>query len=144
MAGVLLDTNAMIWFLNGSPMSPGAFVAIAQAQRTNELYVSPITGWEAALAIRKRNPVHRPNLLGRDAATWFRLGARDIGARIVPIGSRVAAEAARVPEIFGSGDPGDCFIIATARIKRASVMTRDGPMKALATRDPSYLHVIEC
>jgi hypothetical protein len=51
-----------------------ALLAIARAQAARVLYVSPITAWEAALAIRKRNPDTHPNLLGQDAATWFRDG----------------------------------------------------------------------
>jgi PIN domain nuclease of toxin-antitoxin system len=66
MPGVLLDTNAMVWYLNGAPIAPAAVFAIAQAQLARELYVSPMTGWEAALALRKRNPARRPDLLGQD------------------------------------------------------------------------------
>ena len=144
MAGVLLDTNAMIWFLNGSPLDPTALFAIAQAQLVNELYVSPITAWEAALAIQKRNPNARPDLLGQDAATWFRVGVREMGARLVPIRKRISLEAARVPAVYGQGDPGDCYIIATARMKRLPVVTRDTQMNAVAARDAAYLQVIRC
>lgn len=53
-------------------------------------------------------------------------------------------EAANVPGIYGSGDPGDCFLIATARIRRLSLVRRDSKMIALAKREPDYLDVTVC
>lgn len=78
-------------------MEAAALFAIAQAQAANALYVSPITAWEAALALKKRNPASRPNLKGQDAATWFQKGCRTTGAKVVRIGTRIAVEASRVP-----------------------------------------------
>lgn len=65
-AGVLLDTHAAIWLLSGEPMSADALEAIAQAQLEGKLFLSPITGWEAALALTKRDG--RPDLGNRDGA----------------------------------------------------------------------------
>ena len=141
---LLLDTNALIWFLAAEFMEPDALFAISQAQKAGSLYVSPITAWEAALALNKANPARRPNLNGQDAATWFRKGCAITGAKIVHIGSRIALEAARVPPISGNGDPGDCFIIATARVSKLAVVTRDGNMQRLSANDPNYLKTIAC
>jgi len=144
MPGLLLDTNAMVWFLAEAPLEDAALFAIARAQADRTLFVSPISAWEAALAIRKTNPDRRPNLNGQDAARWFVRGRRSIGARLVTIGHAIALEAARVPEIYGSGDPGDCFLIATTRVKTLTIVTRDGPMAALAAARPDYLDLIPC
>lgn len=141
---LLLDTNALVWFLAAEPIEPAALFAIAQAQAANSLYVSPITGWEAALALRKANPAKRPNLNGQDAATWFRKGCRTTGAKIVSIGSRIALEASKVPDVYNNGDPGDCYIIATARVGKLAVVTRDQKMQALSAADPNYLTTIRC
>jgi len=123
-------------------MSADALDAIARAQLDRKLFLSPITGWEAALALTKRGG--RPDLGNRDGATWFRAPRRLPGARLVPIGPAIALEAARVPVRFGRGDPADCFIIATARIKRVPIVTRDRAMIDLAERDPDYLAVVVC
>jgi PIN domain nuclease of toxin-antitoxin system len=139
-----LDTNALIWFLAGEPLEEGALIAIARAQAARALYVSPITAWEAALAIRKRDPDTRPNLRGQDAATWFRDGRKEIGARLALIGTRIALEASRVPAVFGYGDPGDCYIIATARVKSLTIVTRDRAIVDLGTARPTYVRVITC
>jgi PIN domain nuclease of toxin-antitoxin system len=144
MPGLLLDTNALIWFLSEAPMEGDALFAIAEAQAENTLFVSPITAWEAALAIRHHNPARRPDLQGQDAATWFREGRRKTGAKLVKIGVRIALEAARVPAIYGQGDPGDCYLIATARVQRLAIITRDGRMAALAAVQPAYLRVVPC
>lgn len=141
---LLLDTNALIWFSNGEPLEDEALFAIAAAQQDDVLFVSPISAWEAALALKKANPDRRPNLSGDDAATWFGRARKASGARLVSIGARIALEAARVPEIYGIGDPGDCYIIATARVGKLTVVTRDGPMTDLAHANPEYLRLIQC
>lgn len=140
--GLLLDTNAMIWFLAEERMEAAALFAIAEAQAAGQLYVSPISAWEAALALAKPN--RQPNLSGQDAATWFRRGRKQIGARLVAPGVAVGLEAARVPMIYGSGDPGDCYIIASARVGQHTVVTRDRRMRALHGRLPAYLTTIGC
>ncbi|RZF65781.1 PIN domain-containing protein [Sphingomonas populi] len=144
MARLLLDTNALIWFNAGAPLEGEAVFEIATAQRDGTLFVSPISAWEAALALRKANPARRPDLSGDDAATWFRRVRQTSGARLATIGARIALEAARVPDVYGIGDPGDCFIIATARVNDLIVVTRDGPMSDLARARPEYLRLIQC
>ena len=140
---LLLDTNAMIWFLNGSHLNPNAIVEIAQAQADSTLYVSPISAWEAALALRK--PEHRrPDLKGQDAATWFSSGYRAMGAKVIPIRARIAIEASRIPAVSNNGDPGDCYIIATARVRHLAIVTRDRVILSLATRQPNYVDALAC
>jgi PIN domain nuclease of toxin-antitoxin system len=144
MAGLLLDTNALVWFLAEEPLEASALFEIATAQQAGLLHVSPISAWEASLAIRKTNEANRPNLNGQDAATWFQRGRRSIGARLLSIGQDIALEAARVPDVYGIGDPGDCYLIATARIKGLSIVTRDRRMARLAAARPDYLQIVAC
>jgi PIN domain nuclease of toxin-antitoxin system len=142
MSAVLMDTNALIWFMNGDYLEAEALVAIAEAQNSRCIFVSPISAWEAALAFRKSRG--QPNLRGYDAAQWFREVLKIPGARLVPPSSRIAIEAAKVPSVYGRGDPGDCFIIATARVKKLPIVTRDQRMLSLADREPEYLRTIRC
>lgn len=137
-----MDTNALIWFLNGDQLDAGALVAIADAQNSHGIFVSPISAWEAALAVRKLRG--QPDLGGRDAAQWFGAVLKVPGTKLVRPSSKIAIEAANVPSIYGHGDPGDCFIIATARVKRLPVVTRDRRMHRLAARRPDYLQTIYC
>lgn len=75
---------------------------------------------------------------------WFPLALRRAGAKLATITPAIAAEAAFVPAIYGRGDPGDCFLIATARVRGLSLVTRDGPILQLALARPAYLQVLEC
>jgi PIN domain nuclease of toxin-antitoxin system len=142
MSSVLLDTNALIWFLNGDYLDPAALLAIAEAQTSHGIFLSPISAWEAALAVQKFR--RQPDLGGRDASQWFRAALKVPGTRLVRSSSKIAIEAAKVPSIYGHGDPGDCFIIATARVKKLRLVTRDARMHRLAARLPEYLQTIRC
>ena len=110
-------------------------------QDMNALYVSAITAWELGVADRKR--VNRPEL-GMAPNVWFREALRITGAKLATITLAVAAEAAVVPETYGRSDPGDCFLIATARLRHLILVTRDRPMLQLAATRPSYLRALEC
>lgn len=137
-----MDTNALIWFMNGDPLSQKSLEDIAQAQRARKVYVSPISGWEAALALRKRSG--QPNLGGMNAGDWFKAVLGVPGVRLITQNQGIALEAANVPGIYGRGDPGDCFLIAAAHVRKLSLVTRDRAILALAARRPDYLQAIEC
>lgn len=65
-----------------------------------------------------------------------------IGASIVAIDEKIACEAAAVAFDTGHRDPGDCYLIATARVLDVPIITRDSVMIGLAST--SYLEVINC
>jgi len=104
--------------------------------------VSPISAWETGVALKK--PRSPPDLQGQDVARWFRNALRIPGFKLAIPTQRVAIEAARVPGVFGRGDPGDCFLIATARVRKMPIVTRDSRMCDLANARPDYLQVIVC
>jgi PIN domain nuclease of toxin-antitoxin system len=143
--GVLLDTHALLWLVNGRVvMSAGAQFEMARQQRDGALVVSQITGWELAVAMLKAAGQSRPDLGGESAERWFRNALDLTGAKLARITNAVAFEAARVPQIYGRRDPGDCFLIATARVRKIPIITRDAAMIALAQERPDYLTVIAC
>lgn len=141
----LLDTHALYWLVNAvKPLANGALVAIAEAQAVDRLYVSPATAWELGVAAGKPPRADRPDLGDLPASRWFREAMIVTGARLVPIHQKIALEAAEVVARTGHKDPGDCFLIATARVRRLPIITRDRVMRDLAAADPTYLSVIEC
>jgi len=144
MPGLLLDTHALVWFQSAQPMEEEALNAIVEAQNSHSLFVSPITAWEVAVLQQHPNPARRPNLLGHAAAIWFRNARRETGAQLVRIGVRIALEAARVPADCDHKDPGDCYLIATARVRELALVTRDVRIRDLTARDPAYLTTILC
>jgi PIN domain nuclease of toxin-antitoxin system len=142
MPGLLFDTHALVWFQSAQPMEEEALGAIAEAQNTHSLFVSPITAWEVAVLQQHPNPTKRPNLPGHAAGFWFRNARRETGAQLVKIGVRISLEAARVPADCDHYDPGDCYLIATARIRGLALVTRDARIQELAA--DGYRTTIPC
>ena len=142
MSAVLLDTHTLVWLMSNAPLSAEAFLAIAEAQEAGQLLVSPISAWEVGVAIRK--PSKRPDIGGGDAAAWFEAALKIPGARLVNLTRRIAVEAALIPAVFNHADPGDCFLIATARVRKVAIVTRDRKIIELARQRPAYLKAIAC
>ncbi|WP_165214324.1 type II toxin-antitoxin system VapC family toxin [Affinirhizobium pseudoryzae] len=141
MAGVVLDTHALLWLVTQpETLTEDALIAIATAQENNKLYLSLITAWELAIAVNKKaNAPDIGNLAVRD---WLRAAVAVTSSKIVPIGPSIALEAANVIAVTGHKDPGDCYIMATARHKKVPIVTRDGIMRRIAAT--GYIDVIGC
>jgi PIN domain nuclease of toxin-antitoxin system len=139
---VLLDTHALYWLVSGAnTLTEEALVAIGESQATGTLFISPITAWELSIAAQK--PRHKdPPQLNSTIAKWFRAAIRAASAKVIPIQQRIAIEAAEVPVVTGHKDPGDCFLIATSRVRKIAIITRDPVMRRLAA--DGYLEVIVC
>lgn len=139
MAALLLDTHILLWYFTQQPLPTETLRLIAKAQTNKELYVSAISAWEIGVAQSKTNASRRPNLRGLPVSLWFRRAVRNLGAKAIQLGWDIALEASSVPAIYGSGDPGDCFLIATARRRNLILVTRDRSMLQLSARSPDYL-----
>lgn len=144
MAGVLLDTHTLCWLVAGREDIPDeALTAITEGQIAWGLYVSPISAWELGTAALK--PAHRrPDFGDLRPGRWFREASVALDAKLVPIRQRIAEEAALVAGETGHRDPGDCFLIATARVKSLTLATRDRVIRNIARAKPGYLSVIDC
>lgn len=145
MSGVLLDTHALYWLVSGeAELLDEALVAIHDNQKSGTLFVSPITAWELSVATKKRRAAGRPHLGDDPPDRWFRETVRATSARIIPIRQRVSCEAAKVVSDTGLKDPGDCFLIATARVRGIPIVTRDGAIQTIAAEKAGYLEAIAC
>ena len=145
MPGILLDTHALYWLVSGeAELRDEARFAIGENQKAGTLFVSPVTAWELSVATRKARVAGRPNLGQGPPDRWFRRAVRATSARIAPIRQRIAWEAAKVVSDTGLKDPGDCFLIATARVRRIPIVTRDRVMQSIAAEKAGYLEVIAC
>lgn len=139
----MLDTHALYWLVTAADtLAEEALIAIAENQAAGTLYVSPITAWELTIASRK--PAHRdpPTLGAKSPSKWFAEAVAATGTKIIPIKQRIACEAAAVVVDTGHKDPGDCYLIATARVKKVPIITRDAIMLSLASSE--YLEIISC
>jgi PIN domain nuclease of toxin-antitoxin system len=92
---------------------------INRAAASGQLRIAAISVWEAALlASRGRVALSRP------LAQWMTEAVSAPGLSIEPLLPQVAVEASLLPETFHR-DPGDRLIVATARVTKATLMTRD-------------------
>jgi PIN domain nuclease of toxin-antitoxin system len=117
---LLLDTHAFVWLVTNS----AKLGKQARRHASRGAHVSAITFWEMEMLAE---------------AGRIRLGmtvseARDVVLRAniteVPIDGTIAMTAARLGM---HGDPGDRFIVATAQILGATLMTSDAKIGALGS-----------
>ena len=80
--------------------------------------------------------------LNQAASAWFADAVKAAAAKVVVINARIAVEAAEVPIATGHKDPGDCYLIATARVRGFQLLTRDNTIRGLAAS--GYLDVVVC
>ena len=140
MPGVLLDSHAFYWLATDPDrIARDALLEIAQHSEQRQVYVSPITAWELMIASRK---VTEPPNLGTSPQRWFGQAVKNLRIKVPPIGHRIACEAAAVADITGHKDPGDCYIVATSRVLKIAVITRDAVMRRLARN--GHIQVIVC
>lgn len=124
---VVLDTHAWLWWLAApEKLSPAAREAIDAA---DEIGIAAISAWEVTM-LEERGRI----ALDRPAARWVR-DALAADPRIValPLTVPLAAEAAQLGSARMHGDPADRFIYATARDRRASLITRDEALRRFDT-----------
>lgn len=115
MSDLLLDTCAVLWIAQGAEMTAASRAALTE----RILNVSPISAWEIANLVRK----------GRLAASlpianWFHQATSKMAARLPPLSIEILTASCSLP---GSppDDPADRIIIATARDRDLTVVTRD-------------------
>ena len=114
---LLLDTHIWLW----SALDPARLskrVAGALEDPANELWLSPISVWEA-LVLAERKRVH----LRPDPSTWVRDTLYDIPLREAPLNHEVALESRNVE--VGHQDPADRFLVATARVYGLTLVSAD-------------------
>jgi PIN domain nuclease of toxin-antitoxin system len=145
LSGVLLDSHTLYWFVSATKqLAEKALLAIGESQEAGALFVSPISAWELSIAAGKPAHQDRPDLGDGSPAHWFREALKATEAKIIPIKQRISLEAAEVVTTTGHKDPGDIFLIATARVRKIPLITRDVTLRGIAEATPDYLSIIVC
>ena len=118
---IVLDTHALIWWVNGDARLSATAAAAIKDARGNEgqILVSAITAWEVAMLVERGRIA-----LAMDLDQWLRTVESMEGVFMVPITSQVAAQSATLPGVFHK-DPADRMIVALARELNAPVVTAD-------------------
>jgi PIN domain nuclease of toxin-antitoxin system len=118
---VVLDTCALVTFMNGEPMRRAAIGAIDRAQWGATVWVPSV----AAMEIARKAALGKLRLSGGvSPRAWFTRALQEPGVREWPITVEVALAAYELPEPFHK-DPADRLIVALARLLDAPVVTVD-------------------
>jgi PIN domain nuclease of toxin-antitoxin system len=124
---IVLDTHALIWWVNGDvQLSAKARKAIQReiSSEEGQVFISAITTWEIALLIHKGRLT-----LTMDVNDWIDTVAAIEGVRFVPIDNEIAIQSVRLPGDFHA-DPADRMIVALARHLSVSLVTSDAMIRA--------------
>ncbi|MEP6780005.1 MAG: type II toxin-antitoxin system VapC family toxin [Gemmatimonadaceae bacterium] len=114
---LLLDTHIWLWALL-DPERLSRNVRAALESPNNELWLSPISIWEA-LVLAERG---RIKVTG-DTRAWIDGMVRAMPRREAPLTHEVAIESRRIA--LSHQDPADRFIAATARVYDLTLVTAD-------------------
>src|ERR1700688_694598 len=105
---LLLDTHIWIW-THLEPWNISSEVTNELASTRNELWLSPLSIWELVLLVEKKRLE-----LNADMGEWVQQSMKDLGLQEAPFTSAVAHELRFTT--LGYRDPGDRFLVATAKV----------------------------
>ena len=115
---ILLDTNALIWAMDGDQRLGLASRDMAdQALRDNLLFVSAISFWEVASLTRRGRLT-----LAYSSGEWRRI-ALGLGIVEIPLTGEIGILAAELEGL--PGDPAERIITATALLRGQTLLTSD-------------------
>ena len=120
MSRPLLDTHAWVWWISGDPR-----LAVREREVLDNLspserpVLADISLWEVATLVERGRLE-----LDMDLERWLAIASAPATVELARVTPAVAAEVARLPERFHR-DPADRLIVATARVRKLSVLTRD-------------------
>jgi PIN domain nuclease of toxin-antitoxin system len=126
---LLLDTHIWIWLLQ-SPERLGPLTKQELADKANELWVSPISTWEALMLHRKKRIELSPDFL-----SWLQQSSPGFHPAAFTHEIVLAAE-----RLDLHADPADRFLAATAQVLDLILVTADqrllglGPIRTMANR----------
>lgn len=122
---LLLDTHVWIWsFLAPDRLSGEAEAALAE--REGDLFLSPISVWETLVLARKGRLSLSPS-----PREWVLEALRRSAPTVAPLTHGVALRSEEL-DGFGSGDPADQFLVATALEHELTLVTADEAMRSFS------------
>ncbi|TFW23417.1 type II toxin-antitoxin system VapC family toxin [Duganella callida] len=126
---ILLDTHALVWWVEFSPrLSNTARQAIATERQSGRIGISAFSCWQIALLVSRGKLS-----ISNEINTW--LAAIEALNRIcfIPVDHAIAVRSVYLPAGLHD-DPADRIIVATAMMKNIPIVTVD-------TRIRAYPHV---
>jgi len=132
---IVLDTHVLLWMdRDDAALGGRAREQISQAWAQGQVAVSAISFWECAM-LAQRGRITLPT----EPEIW-RADLLQAGIREIPLDGRIAQLATRLEGMHR--DPADRFIVATAILNTATLLTADqgilswqGELKAVAANE---------
>ena len=119
---LLLDTHIWLWaLLDPERLSPAVRAALASAE--NELWLSPISVWEALL-LAERGRVR----VDTAPTEWVERMVSALPRREAPLTHDIAVASRRLT--LSHEDPADRFLAATAQVLGLTLVTADARLMA--------------
>jgi PIN domain nuclease of toxin-antitoxin system len=118
---LLLDTHIWLWSLH-DPSRLGKRVLHELRNPANELWLSPISTWEA-LTLHAKHRIQLPV----DLASWVAQATAPL--REAPLTHEIALAARQLP--LPHNDPADRFLAGTAQVLRLTLVTADTKLLGL-------------
>jgi len=118
-----LDTHALIWLQTKQLARPTLTLLTAAALR-GELLASTVSAWEIGLLHARAHKTGVGLVFEPDPKVWFARAVGAPGLLETPLTAAIAIDATALPGSFHR-DPGDRFLVATARHLGATLVTRD-------------------
>jgi PIN domain nuclease of toxin-antitoxin system len=117
---MLLDTHFIIWYFTNQPCLRGKErTLIQQTIQKDTIYISAISFLEIAMLQRKKKlQIILP------LKEWFETFINSTGVTTLPLSLDIALESYALPGTFHP-DPADRILVATARLHRIPLLTRD-------------------
>ncbi|MCP3872231.1 MAG: type II toxin-antitoxin system VapC family toxin [Desulfobacteraceae bacterium] len=126
---LLLDTHILLWSLSGSEKLP-ARIKNALEEKSNDLWLSPITTWEVLMLCEKG----RIRVDHKDSIKWIKEILKTLPFREAPLNHEVAIRSRQVD--LPHQDPADRFLVATALVYNLKLLTVD---QKILDNDPHKL-----
>jgi PIN domain nuclease of toxin-antitoxin system len=116
----LLDTHAWVWWMERDECLDSSTLETLDAFAPEERpYLCDISLWEVAMAVE----LHRL-ALKLPLEEWLSVASHPRTVRLISISPAIAAGTALLPSTFHR-DPADRIIVATSRIMRLPLLTKD-------------------
>lgn len=133
---ILLDTHPLIWFSQGDErLGKRTRQLIIDCSGREEVLLSPISFWEAAMLVRKGRVT-----LGMSTPAWASAIQASDQMHIAELLPATGVDAGELPADI-HGDPADRLLIATARATGCALVTAD--RKILGYADAGHLQAID-
>jgi PIN domain nuclease of toxin-antitoxin system len=116
---LLMDTHVWFWSLTEPDMLSRSAFRLIQKSKPEQRAVASISLWEFAMMVAKGRIE-----LKITAEQWLDYATHKTGIHLFELTPKVAVESCELPIPF-HGDPADRIIVATARIKGATLLTKD-------------------